>query len=284
MNRRIVVPLMLVTTILLSLASSLIAAAEVESVWKYEGDYKDEIEVEVNATTTAYPGDDVDVTLRVKAKEDLEDLTLYIWVEGSQEEGAKSWESDKGRLWLPELEENEDEEEDLVFEIPDTADPGITVGHITCKWKTEIRGKYERHSFDIAFLITYLKNKAYEDLLVEYAELEADYTRALEDIEQLEADITEWESKYETLEDDYESLESSHETLRAEYAELESKYETAISERDAAISERDAARLERDAIADELSNFKTYVYILLGTTILFVATSIIFGVRKPKTA
>ena len=103
MNRRIVVPLMLVTTILLSLASSLIAAAEVESVWKYEGDYKDEIEVEVNATTTAYPGDDVDVTLRVKAKEDLEDLTLYIWVEGSQEEGAKSWESDKGRLWLPEL-------------------------------------------------------------------------------------------------------------------------------------------------------------------------------------
>ena len=286
-NRRIIVLLVLVTTLLLSLAPSLIAAAE-PSRWEYKNDYDDEIEIEVYAPYEAYPGDEITITVRVEAKEDLDDVTIDLLVVGSKDMGHKRWDDEISVLDDETLDDGDEEEVDEDLKLPSTLDPGQVYGHIFAEWENE--DGEQRYENIYTFILTYIKHKDYEDLLVEHAELEADYAELSDLKEELEADVTEWESKYKTLEDDYESLELSHETLQTDYADLESKYETAISERDAAISERDAAisernaaRLERDATAEELSDYQTYVYILVGTTILFIATTIIFAVRKPKT-
>jgi len=291
---KVVVLMVLVTALLLSLAFSSNAEAEV-LVWEYKDYYDNEIEVKVYATTEAYPGDTIDVTVKAEAQEDLHDVDMDIWIEGTEGEGNETWASDKESVVSGDLDDGEDVDEDFEFEIPETADPGMMVGHISCDWEAEEEvdtDVYEWivHSFDTAFPMTYLLNKGYEDLQEDYAELQTDYTEAISERDKLKTDYTSLKSDYDSLTATYDSLKSKYDTLESDYETLSSendalqkKYNSLDSEHKSLQTEYDDLESEYEATAGELNNYKTYTYALAVATVIFVVTTIIFAVRKPKT-
>jgi len=294
---KIVALMVLVTALLLSLASISNAEAEV-LVWEYKDRYDNEIEVKVYATVQAYPGDTIDVTVKAEAQEDLNDVDMDIWIEGTTDDGNETWASDKESVISGDLDDGEDVDEDFEFEVPETADPGMMVGHISCEWEveevftvdtTEV-SEWVAHSFDVAFPMTYLLNKDYEDLQEDYAELQTDYTKVISERDKLKTDYNSLKSDYDSLNVTFDSLKSKYDTLESDYKTLlgekdalQKKYNSLDSEHKALQAEYDALGSEYEATVGELSNYKTYMYALAVTTVIFVITTIIFAVRKPKT-
>jgi len=289
--------MVLVAALLLSLASSSNAEAEV-LVWEYKDRYDDEIEVKVYGTVQAYPGDTIDVTVKAEAQEDLNDVDMDIWIEGTKDEGNETWASDKESVVSGDLDDGEDVEEDFEFEVPETADSGMMVGHISCEWEVEVEFEVDTepyyewvaHSFDIAFPMTYLLNKDYEDLQEDYTELQADYTELVSERDKLKTDYTSLKSDYDSLDATYDSLKSSYDPLKSKYDTLVSDYDvlqknynSLDSEHKTLLDEYDALKSEHEATTIELSNYTTYMYALAITTIIFVVTTIIFALRRPKT-
>jgi len=295
--------MVLVTALLLSLASCVYVAAEEEVVWQYEGDYDGEIEVGVSAPVQADPGDEITVTVEGEAKEDLEGVTMDIWVEGSAEEGAERWKSDeKSVLSYDDLADGDDFDEEFEFEIPETADPGMMLGHITCEWDIwdEDLEDYVTHSFDIAFPMTYLlgaiTEAEFEKLQEDYAELQAVYTEAVSerdkwktdynslrsDYDSLIATFEGLNSSYQSLQTDYKSLQADYSQLSSNYDDLETRFSSLESEHKSLLAEYDALESDYEATARELSNYTTYTYALVVATVIFLVTTIIFAVRRPK--
>jgi len=298
-RRKTVVLMVLATALLLSLASVVRVQAAVESVWDYDGDYDNEIEVSVRATDIARPGDEITVEIDGEAKEDLANVEMDIWVEGSYEEGTEPWESDTEEVLSEDLDDGDDFSEEYAFNIPETADPGMIVGHLRCEWEVQVEvdtDVYEwvTHSFDVAFPMTYLlgavTEEEFEALQEDYAELQAVYTKTITELDK-------WKNDYTSLKSDYDSLDATYDSLKSSYDSLKSEHTTLVSEKDALqkeytsldsehktlLDEYDALKSEHEATAGELSNYTTYTYALAITTIIFVVTTIIFAVRKPKT-
>jgi len=89
---------------------------------------------------------------------------------------------------------------------------------------------------------------SYDELLANYNSLKDDYDSL--------------NNKYETLQATYNSLSTNHSSLQTDYDELESKY---------------------NALTSELETFRNLNYLLIATAIIFIATTVLFAVRKPKT-
>jgi len=298
METRKIVVLVLVTALLLPSASSSNVEAEVSLVWEYTGYYDDEIEVGVEAVVEAYPGDTIGVTVIAEAKEDLNDVDMDIWIEGTKGEGNETWTSDKESVINEDLDDGDDVEEDFEFEVQETADPGMMVGHISCEWEvkiefevdTELYYEWVAHSFDVAFPMTYLLNKDYEDLQEDYTELQADYTEVVSERDKLKTDYTSLKSDYDSMQATYDSLKSKYDSLESDYKTLVSendalqkKYNSLDSEHKSLQAEYDGLESEHEATVGELSNYTTYTYALAVATVIFVITTIIFAIRKPKT-
>jgi len=310
MGRRKVVALsVLATALLLSLASGLIAQEETRRVLSFT---EWDLRVRVYAPYQAYPGDTIEVRVTAEAVEDLEDVTITIDIFGSKSDaegrlGYDSWEDDisfvSGVDW--EAEEGKDREYDV--DIPEDSDPGPVYGQVTAEWTTAADG--EDHTYAESFTITYIMNEDYEnvkDLLEDegYAGNETGLEDLLEDYDaafsERDAAISErdkWKSDYTSLKSDYDSMKATYDSLKSKYDSLESDYKALLSEKDALQkkynsldsehkslqAEYDGLESEYETTAGELNNYKTYMYALAVATVIFVITTIIFAVRKPKT-
>ena len=95
---------------------------------------------------------------------------------------------------------------------------------------------------------TYVRERTYDELLRDYDALRADYDRLISD--------------YDSLRTDYIELNSKYESLKADYREL---------------------ILKHGASKRELATAKSMMYIFMVTTVVFIATTVYFARRKPKT-
>jgi len=95
---------------------------------------------------------------------------------------------------------------------------------------------------------TYVRERTYDELLRDYDALRADYDRLI--------------SNYDSLRTDYIELNSKYESLKADYGEL---------------------ILKHGASKRELATAKSMMYIFIVTTMVFIATTVYFARRKPKT-
>mgnify|MGYP001047578324 CR=1 FL=1 len=292
-KRKILALMVLMTTLLLPLASKTSAQIEEENVWDYEGTYEDYIAVEVTTPAQAYPGDEITIEVLAEAQEDLEDVVVDIWVVGTLGEGTESWESDveSGVIDVSTLDEGDDETGDCSVEIPEDVDPGLICGYIYCEFYS--MADFETYSFETGFPITYLlgaiTQEEFEALQEDYAKLQASYT-------DLSSKYSSLQTSYNSLKSDYDSLKATYDSLKSSYDPLKSKYDTLVSDHDVLqkeyssldsehktlLDEYDALKSEHEATTIELSNYTTYTYALAITTIIFVVTTIIFAVRKPS--
>jgi len=152
--------------------------------------------------------------------------------------------------------------------------------------------------------------ESYLELLAKYTELKSDYDELLASFDSLKssndellADFAELKSSYDNLQADFDSLRSSHEDLFADFTELESSYNNLNSDFEALQSSYDSLLATHDslnanyvslqtkseglesrnqALADELMNSRNLSYILIGTTAIFLAVSILAILRRPK--
>ena len=110
--------------------------------------------------------------------------------------------------------------------------------------------------------------KDYDELLANYTQLKTDYDELLANYTQLQTNHDSMQSSYNSLQTTLSSLNSTYNSLRANYSslqidfdELESKYNDSTG---------------------ELGTSRNLNYILVATTIIFVATTVLFATRKPK--
>lgn len=323
-KKKIALSLTLAILFLFSLAPIHSTLAETHRVlsFTHEG-----LRVRVYAPYQAYAGSRITIEVNVDAIEDLEDVTVDLYIFGSQSDDGKvgydSWDEDYNILYTTDLDEGEDYDEDIRFNIPDDSDPGLVYGHVTAEWTTWSDG--EDHTYAESFTITYLLNEDYEDLLVEYEDLldeyagfEAQLTVLENEITDLLINITEWETKYNTLNITYQQLKSNYDSLVTDYNTLSTNYNALKTERDmlntnyntllsdyetlesqlnqvesdynilvadhtSLLAERDTLELKFTTSSSELETYRYLTYILGASTAIFITTTIILLMRKPKT-
>lgn len=288
--------------------SPVATAAETRRVlrlYRYEG-----IDIRVYAPYQAYPGDRITIRVIVTALEDLEDVTVTIYVFGSKSDaegrvGYDSWDDEIGVLYMDRLDEDDRVDEYYRLRVPSDSDPGLVYGLIDCAWRVYRTLGWEDRSYRDAFTITYLRNKDYEDLQVDYSdlldehnklvadydELSGEYSGLLATYNSLKSDYASLRAAYDSLSSNYGSLKSSYESLQADYSELSSDYDelqgdynSLNSEYNSLLADYDALKSEYETSVGELSTSRNLMYVFVVTTVAFVATSIILLVRKPKTA
>ena len=264
MNKKeIIIPLLIL--FLLPLASISVAKAETRLVWSFDWEGMD---VEVYAPYQAYPGDTITIRVRVEAKEDLQDVYVRVWLYGSKFQGYGIWSTNILVLYYVDLSTGVVRDQNFNVDVSSDVSPGLIYSHTYCTWKVYRILWWEDRSLDNSFRVTYLKNKAYEELQVAYSDLLDDYNTLI--------------ATYDNLLDDYDSVCSDYDTLEADYDSMESSYNNLETSYNSLNSTCNELESKHDTLTADLGTTRNLSYILIITTIVFIATTVFFAIRKPR--
>ena len=175
MNNKKVTTLLILTIPLLTLTFGSVVQFAVSEptallAWSYESEG---ILVEVYAPSQAYPGDVVPISVKVNATAELRDVYVILWIFGSKYGNCTNWNSTSLEiLYGAGLDSGEGVDERYDLEVPLDSDPGLVYGHMVCKWMSL---DLQDHSKYDSLSITYLKNKAFEELQNKHEELQNKY-------------------------------------------------------------------------------------------------------------
>ena len=193
--------------------------------------------MEIIAPTQAWPGETINVTINAEASTEIHIEFINAAVSCLKDNLTETQIGTINFLENFDLSSGEKYEQHYEVVIPEDALPGLIYGKLQYSWfiKGDIRTYFE----DVdAFQVTFVQNKAYEELRQAYDALN---------------------SFAEDLQDNYTSLE-------ANYTDLQQKYQQIT---DNQIAQNNATGL---------------MYLFLITTGIFVVTTILLIVRRPKTA
>lgn len=241
-------------------------AAETQLIYDVDSEG---INVKIYTPYQAYPDDTMTIRIIVEAREELQDVTVTIRLYGSQAKGYTTWLRSLDALKNRDLSLGTVEDQYFNVSIPENVDPGLLHALITCSWKVWRESSWQELSIDnwFAHRVTYLRNKPYEDLQIAHNQLLADYDSLQTSYNNLQADYSTLEDTHNNLQTNHDSLNSTyysllsdHSSLQASFDELKSKYE----------------------FAGEMANALDLMYVFIETTVIFIATTIYFVLRKRK--
>ena len=290
MRSKKIVILLSIACLLFLASSSMAMAAETRRVLSFT---EEGLKVRAYAPYQAYPGYTIEVRVTAEALEDLDNIYLTLDIFGSKPKEGKvgydSWEDDIRVLRGVDWDEGDDKDKKYDVEISEDSDPGLVYGHITAEWTTVEDGDY--HTYAESFTITYIMNKDYEDLQEDYEDLSSEYDKLKTDYDDLSSTYSGLLATYDSLKSDYDSLKATYDSLKSSYASLQTDYSKLSSNYDALqedynslLADYDALESEYETSVGELGTSRNLMYVFVVTTIVFIATSIILFVRKPKTA
>ena len=127
----------------------------------------------------------------------------------------------------------------------------------------ELMDEHDQLTSDYDVLLTNYDNlqSAYDTLQFNHTQLEGNYNALKSDYDGLEANYTTLQNNYDSLQATYNSLDSTYNSLKANYDDLQSQHDTSIS---------------------ELDTTRNLSYILVVAALIFIATTVLFAIRKPK--
>ena len=138
---------------------------------------------------------------------------------------------------------------------------------------------------------TYLLNN-FNALLADYNTLSADYNNLLGNYSALATNFDSLNSSYYELEETYESLDSTYSELLNTYNQLQSDYANLQEDYDLLTvyynnfnlltAYYDSLQENYDALIGDLNMTRNFNYILIAATMILIATTVYFAVRKPK--
>ena len=349
MKKKIVALLVIVSFLMpLSFINRTLAEENEYLTWEYT---KGGINIQCCVPKEAYAGDTLTIKIRIEVFETITDFDLWmaIFSTTGYDEPSEDyilWSSPYLMLYFPELSSGVIRNEQFEVAIPSDLQPGMVWGWFDIWWYKDGVWWYLPPYGTVAFTLSCLKDKAYEDLqkaydellvqydellanydalnstynsllakydalnstyhslLVEYNELTDEHERLTSDYDalltsyeslqnaheslvsdyaQLEETYNSLESDYENLDDDYDELETGHTALQDSYDSLETTYNSLNSTYNSLKANYDNLKPKHDANTNELNTTRNLSYILVATTIIFAATSIIlFARRKVK--
>lgn len=124
--------------------------------------------VEVYAPYQCYPGENITVTIRIEALEDVKNasVTLFLW--SSKSEGQNPWGTSFTVLDATDFPSGTIKEEAYNVTIPSDVDSGLTYGILFLDWSIYRSTSWEDQWDKASFRATYVKNKNYQDLQTTY--------------------------------------------------------------------------------------------------------------------
>ena len=268
--------ILLLVILLLPLALITVARAESRLVWSFDWEGFD---VEVYAPYQAYAGDTITIGVRTEAKKDLRDVYVEIRLCGSKLDGYDAWTDNISVLSGERLYIGAILDQNFNVSIPSDVSPGLIYGHTYCKWKVGKTYFYIPRELDDSFTVTYLKNKAYEDLQVAYSDLLNDYDALLanysdlldyynslsDDYVSLNSTYYDLLGTYDQLQSDYNSLQESFDTLNSDYGSLNFTYHDLLSMYNQLQSDHESLQENSDTLNSNYVSLNSTYYNLLGT-------------------
>ena len=132
-------------------------------------------------------------------------------------------------------------------------------------------------------------NATYHDLLNDYNSLLLDFNESVADYNELLADHNSLSDNYDDLLESYSVLANNFDSLNSNYYALESRYESLdITYSDLLNTysqlQSDYSNLQEnyDALIGDLNMTKNFNYVLIAATMILIATTVYFAIRKPK--
>ena len=139
--------------------------------------------VKVYAPYQCYPGENITVRVRVEALENVENVSVTLFIWGSKSEGHNPWGTSFTVLDAEDFPTGTIKEETYNIMIPSDIDPGLTYGILFLDWSIYRTSSWEDQWDKASFRVTYVKNKHYEDLQTAYNELQSKYDSVLSDLQ-----------------------------------------------------------------------------------------------------
>ena len=235
MNTKRLTSLLMMTVILAGISISATVYSETEERQEYsftEGG----LLIGIESPIQAWPRDKLNVTIRVEA-------TTEIYVEFINANISCLTENltDTSIKYIDFVKDvdfysGQTYEQHYEVVVPEDALPGLIFCELRYKW--DIKGDIPTHVDNVhAFQVTFIQNKAYEDL----------------------------RQAYDSLNSFCNDLQSNYTSLKANYTDLQQKYQ----------------ELSGNQIAQNNSTGLMYLFII--TTAIFVVTTILLLVKRPKT-
>lgn len=210
-----------------------------------------------------YQGEKVNITLRIEAEYDI--YVDYVQLNVS---GVKNKRDcvllNATRIENFNLDRNAWREHKYEVRIPEDISPGGIYGEISYRWALKGDEWLWVEITSSGFVVTYVKDKAYEELLKRYDELSRNYTELKFQFENLELQYQNLTTIFNKLSSNYTMLRESYNALQANYTWLEGNYTALKSE------------------IGTLSNTRQLMYVFLVTTVFFVATTMYLVTRKTR--
>ena len=125
-------------------------------------------------------------------------------------------------------------------------------------------------------------NFTYYDLLNMYNQLQSDYGSLQESFDTLNEDYSSLNSTYHDLLDTYNQLQSDYNSLQESFDTLNNNYSNLQVNYDSLHDKWEDLKSKNEASKANLSNTWNLSYILIITTLIFIATTVYLAVRKPK--
>jgi parallel beta-helix repeat protein len=139
-------------------------------------------------------------------------------------------------------------------------------------------------------LLYYELLEAYNALLADYQDLNSTYYGLLSDYSELQSNYNSLNLTYYELAQNHTLLQSNFDSIMTSYSELQEQYDSLNSTYNDRLTsynnlqaDYDELQLAQEPIINELNNVRNIMYIFITTTIILVATTVYFAIRKPET-
>lgn len=237
---------MLITLLLPLIAFSSVRAEHLDSS-------DERIAVGVYPPAQSYPGDNITIRVRIEALKHLMAVYIHINAYGSKEEGYDSWNRYLSIMTDVELYSGAVQEANYSLEIPSEASPGLVYAtvHVGYKYYSQY---WRDYSTDVTFQMTYLKNKAYENLQGNYINLLNEYSNYTQIHSYPDSEYYSLQGRYGTLLNKYNTLNSTYNSIKSEY----------------------------DGLTVDLRFARYSSYIFAATTVILMAATSYLALRKTK--
>ena len=185
MKKTIIIMLMLAFALMLQ---GSLAYSENGLVWSID---EEGIKIEIWTPAEAYSGDNISLTVKVKAKENITNVYITIRLQASKGDGE--WETYLHPLENEELTDQELKFRNCNFSVPSDVLAGAVLGHIYCSWKVHRSQVWRDRSYEDSFQVVHLRNREFEQLQQSYSELNDTYHSTLSDLENLQVQYNDLE-------------------------------------------------------------------------------------------
>jgi len=132
--------------------------------------------------------------------------------------------------------------------------------------------------------------EAYNALLADYQDLNSTYHELLSDYSELQSNynslnLTYYElaQNHTLLQNSFNSLTTSYSELQGQYTSLNSTFNNLLTSYNNLQADYDELQLGQEPVMNELNNVRNLMYVFITTTVILVATTVYFALRKPKT-